>query len=180
MLKTCALVALLVGFFLPASATAQDPRAVNGTVLLGFTQTLLAPTTTCLGGEPADQSVPPYLPCSPGTSLAMGRSEVQVWTPASPSASVEALVDGPITFVVNCDMNGQYRGPCWGTFEWIVPGVGTWAGYWTAPIMDLVTYESRISLVGLGTGGDIDGKRIELTGASAPGDWYIASTVRIK
>jgi len=180
MLKKAALVITLLALVMVAAPAGDGPRAVNGQVLLGYSQTLAAPDVRCVGGEPADQTQPPYLLCSAGTTRIIGRSEVQVWMPASPSEQVAKFVNGPITFVVNCDMNAAYRGPCWGTFEWNVPDVGTWTGFWTAPIMDLVTYESRISMVGAGSGGPIDGMQIEVVGASAPGDWYVASTVRIK
>lgn len=180
MLKRVALVIVNLALVAPVAASGHGPRAANGTVMLGFLQTVSAPEAKCVDGQPADQTQPPYLPCSPGTTRVIGRSEVQVWMPASLSRTVAAFLNGPITFVVNCDMNGQYRGPCWGTFEWSVPGAGTWVGFWTAPIMDLLTYESRLSMVGIGSGGRIDGKQIEVTGVSAPGDWYIASSVRIR
>jgi hypothetical protein len=180
MLKRVAFVVVILALVAPVAASGQDPRAVNGKVLLGFLQTVSLPDTKCVDGQPADQTLPPYLPCSPGTTRAIGRSEVQIWMPVSPSHTVAELLNGPITFVVNCDMNGQYRGPCWGTFEWNVPGVGTWAGFWTAPIMDLVTYESKLSMVGFGSGGQINGKQLVIEGESAPGDWYITSSVRIR
>jgi hypothetical protein len=89
-------------------------------------------------------------------------------------------LNGPITFVVNCSFDPNLRGSCWGTLEWSVPGAGVWEGVWAAPLMDLMTYESELNMVGLGIGGAIEGKILKLDGESAPGDWYITSTVRIR
>jgi hypothetical protein len=150
---------------------------VVGDVQLGYMGTTVPPQIRCIGGELTGL---PFPQCSEGTQRVFGRSEVQTWGPVNPSESVVSLLNGLITFVVNCNMNASYRGPCWGTFEWDVPGVGIWEGTWTAPVMDLMTYESQISMVGHGMGGDIDGMQIKLDGGSAPGDWFITATVRIK
>ena len=40
-----------------------------------------------------------------------------------------------------------------GAFEWNIPSVGVWEGTWTAPVVDLMTYESELSMVGHGVGG---------------------------
>jgi hypothetical protein len=48
--------------------------------------------------------------------------------PASFSGSIAALLKRPIRFVINCNMHASYREPCWGTFEWDVPGTGVWEG----------------------------------------------------
>ena len=156
------------------AAAGEERHPVAGKVLLGFAQEVSLPDVKCVpsGGT--------SMPCPPGTTNVLDRLEVQTWAPVSPSRSVARFLKGSITFVVNCDLNAAYRGACWGTFEWKIDEGGTWAGFWNAPIMDLVTYESRLSMEGVGTGGEIDGRRLELKGASAPGDWYIASTVRIK
>ncbi len=174
MLKRVSLVVVILALVAPVAASGEGPRAVNGKVLLGFTAEVGLPVITCVGGLPSV----PY--CDSNTTQVLGRLEVQTWTPASLSRSVAKFLNGPITFVVNCDLNAQFRGPCWGTFEWKVPGVGTWTGFWTAPIMDLLTYESQLSMVGVGSGGEINGRHLELDGSAAPGDWYIASSVHIR
>jgi hypothetical protein len=174
MLKRVAFVIACLVLVSAVAAAGEEPRAVNGKVLLGFTAEVGWPVITCVGGAPLF----PY--CDSSTTQVLGRLEVQTWMPASPSRSVAKFLNGPITFVVNCDLNAQYRGPCWGTFEWKVPGVGTWTGFWRAPVMDLVTYESQLSMVGVGSGGQINGRQLVIEGESAPGDWYIASSVRIR
>jgi hypothetical protein len=113
------------------------------------------------------------------TRRILGRSEVQTWWPVNPSPSVtELLTPGEITFVVNCNFNSEYRGPCWGTFRWATAD-GTWEGQWTAPVMDLFTYESRLSMVGFGQGGAIDGKQLKFDRGSAAFDYYITGSIRI-
>lgn len=136
------------------------------------------PAVRCVGGEETGT----FPPCTDGTVRIFGRAEQQIWftDQVSPS-TVGDLVGGLITFVVNCNFNAQYRGPCWGTFTWDVDGQGNgWEGQWTAPLMDLMTYESEISMVGFGVGGPFDGSHLKLDGYSNPGDWCITFTVRIK
>ena len=114
-----------------------------------------------------------------GDAHILGRGEVQSWWPFVLAPQVEPLLTGPITFVVNCNFNAQYRGPCWGTFTSDVPGVGRWEGSWTAPVMDLLTYESRMSMVGHGSGGEIAGTQMKFDGGSAPYEWFVSGNVRI-
>jgi hypothetical protein len=45
--------------------------------------------------------------------------------------------------------------------------------------MDLVTFESRVMMVGFGVGGTIDGQQLKIDASSNPGDWYIAFKARI-
>ena len=170
--------AVLTFAALPGLLWAANPKFTFGGGLLGFAETIVPPEVRCVGGEPTGV----FPQCTEGTRRIFGRSEQQIWYVDSvtpPGAA--ALLDGPITFVVNCNFNADYRGPCWGTFTWDVPGTGgTWEGQWTAPVMDLITYESEISMVGFGVGGELDGMQLKLDGSSNPGDWYIAFTVRLK
>ncbi len=175
MLRKVSLFIVTVALASTVPAAGQNAQFVVGEAQLGYLQTLTAAQVSCVGGEPTGL---PFPPCSEGTSRALSRSEVQAWWPFSLSTSVAGLLTGPITFVVNCNMSAEYRGPCWGTFEWDVPG-GKWAGNWTAPVMDLMTYESKLSMVGFGQGGELDGKHLRFEGGSAPYGWYITGTVRI-
>ena len=173
---------LLIAVIITASGllmAGENPKFVTGEVLLGYAGTEVSPQVRCMGGEPTGLDFPD-LPCTEGTQRISGRSEVQTWWPVvDPEEKVAPFITGPITFAVNCNFDANYRGPCWGTFKWEVENVGMWEGTWTAPVMDLVTYESEISMVGHGTG-EFDGKQIKLDGGSAPYDWYITATVRIK
>jgi hypothetical protein len=161
----------------PGTLRAQgNLKALTGSGLLGYFLTTVPVEAHCAGG----QVVSPDFPyCSPGTKHILGRNEEQIWMPVDFTAPVATLLDGPITFEVNCNFNTAFRGPCWGTFTW-ESGGGIWEGQWVSSVMDLMTYESVISMVGFGTGGAIDGKQLKVDGGSAPGDWYITVDVRIK
>ncbi len=177
---TFAIMALALVTAVPAAA--QDRAAPNfasiaGEAQIGWLETLQPPDTTCIGGEPTGL---PFPPCSPGTRRVIGRKEVQLWGPGTLSDSVKKYLDGTINFVVNCNMSGEYRGPCWGSFEWEVPGMGTWDGYWVSPVMDLITYESKMIMAGYGVSGELKGKTMRFEGGSAPYDWYISGAVRIR
>jgi hypothetical protein len=179
-MKRALLVVLLLALAAaPASAQAKEMTFLEG-FQIGWVYTDAPPVVKCIGGELVVPAPPYYVPCSEGTQHVIARNEVQTWTPA-PGQDVPPVLDGAITFQVNCNMNGNYRGPCFGAFEWTVPGVGgKWVGTWTSPVMDLLTYESVFSMVGHGVGGEIDGKQLKFDGGSAPLDWYVTGTIRIK
>jgi hypothetical protein len=177
MLKKVALVVVALALVAVVPVTGQNPKFVSGDIMIGWVETTVPPDTKCLGGEPVTPAPPYYLPCSEDTTHVVGRDEVQIWYPAPGSAP--ARLDGPITFVVNCNMSADYRGPCFGTFVWDVPGIGRWEGSWTAPVMDLLTYESRMAMVGHGVSGEVEGLQLVFDGGSAPYDWYISGSFRI-
>ena len=157
---------LLVAVIVAASGllmAGENPKFVTGDVLLGYLGTTVPPQTRFMGNQRIST-----------------RSEIQTWMPVDASGAAALLLGPTITFVVNCNFDSNLRGPCWGTFQWDAPGGGMWEGSWTTPVMDLITYESEISMVGHGMGGEIDGKQIKLDGGSAPNDYYITATVRIK
>ncbi len=175
MSKRVVLAVLLIAA-LPAVLQAGDnPKFTFGSGQIGFMTTTVPPEYRCAGGDLTGA----FPPCSEETRRVFVRSEQQLWVPVGLSESIEALMAGEITFVVNCNFNAQYRGPCWGTFTWEVEGGATWEGQWTAPVMDLMTYESEIALVGFGQGGAIDGMQLKIDGYSNPGDWYITVTARV-
>jgi hypothetical protein len=175
MRKNAALVIVVLTLGAVTLWAGDNPKFVRGSGEIGWVETTVEPQVRCAGGEPADGD----LPCTEGTNRILTRGEVGVWWPVSLSESVAELLNGPLTFQVNCNFNEAYRGPCWGTFVWEVPGMGTWEGHWTAPVMDLMTYESELSMVGYGAGEGIDGMHLKVDGYSNPGDWYITLAVRI-
>ncbi len=176
MRKSVALVVVMLAFGALALWAGDNPKFVRGSGEIGWIETTVPPQTRCAGGEQIAEF--PY--CTEGTTRILARGEEQVWGPATLSASVAELLNGPLTFEINCNFDGAtLRGPCWGTFVWEVPGVGTWEGHWSAPVMDLMTYESELSMVGYGAGEGIDGMHLKVDGYSNPGDWYITLAVRI-
>lgn len=160
--KSAWTVALLLaaGSSMPAAGTPQQFIAGQG--FIGWAGTTVPPQVMNAGRQ------------------VITRSEQQTWGPAGFSEPLASLLNGPITFTVNCNFDANLRGPCFGSFTWEVLGGGTWEGRWTAPVMDLYTYESRISMVGVGNGGAINGRHLKVDGFSNPGDWYITVDVRIQ
>jgi hypothetical protein len=134
---------------------------------------------TCVGGEPTGLPFP-ALPCTEGTHHIFIRGEQQNWAvvPGSLSGEAASLVDGAVTFILNGNLSADYIGQFWGTFEWTVAGVGTWQGSWTG-WMNFITWETRMTGVGFGSGGAIEGKQLKFDATAAPGDWYIAVQARI-
>jgi len=167
------IVGLLLG--VGTLSAGDNPKFVFGNGQIEYLYNTVPPTVRCAGGEATGG----YPPCTAETNRILTRGEAGVWKPVTLSDSVAELLDGQITFEVNCNFNSSYRGPCWGTFVWEVPGMGTWEGHWTAPVMDLVTYESEISMVGYGIGEGLNGKHLKVDGYSNPYDLYITLTVRI-
>ncbi len=149
--KKALLVLAALALVLALPAAAQNP-ALNGEAQLGWVATVVPPEITCAGGVPTGL---PFPQCSEGTRHILGRGEVQSWWPFVLGAEVAPLLTGPITFV------------------------GRWEGSWTAPVMDLLTYESRLSMVGHGAGGEIAGKQMKFDGGSAPYEWFVSGNVRI-
>lgn len=134
---------------------------------------------TCVGGELTGLPFP-SLPCTEGTHHIFIRGPLQIWAvvPGSLSGEAAGLVDGTVTFVVNGNLSADYEGPFWGTFEWVVAGVGTWQGSWTG-WMNFITWETRMNGVGFGSGGAIDGKQLKFDATAAAGDWYMGFQARI-
>ncbi len=180
MFKRILLGVVVLALVSAAPAAAQqgknNDKFITGTAQLGFLETLQPPEIRCAGGEPTGL---PFPQCTEGTNRIIGKHEVQLWAAFYPSPSVASYVGGTIQFSVNCTMNANYRGPCWGTFRWDIGGGRLWEGSWTSPVMDLMTYESTMQMVGYGSGGNIDGKHLKFEGGSAPYDWYITGTITI-
>ena len=171
-------ILVIVGIALVAATpwAGENPKFVRGSGEIGWIETTVLPQIRCAGGDQLAEF--PY--CTEGTRRILARAEEQVWWPFTLSDSVAEFLNGPITFEVNCNLDGAtLRGPCWGSFVWDVPGVGTWEGHWTAPVMDLMTYESELSMVGYGAGEGIDGMHLKVDGYSNPGDWFITLAVRV-
>lgn len=172
--------ALTSGLLLAADGPKNNPKIslAAGDI---FPISIESGTTKCAGGQPTGLPFP-AAPCTPETKHIITRGETQVWVPAPGSLSGPAasLFDGPITFTVNCTLNASYRGPCWGTVEWDVPALaGTWVGSWNGSF-DLITFETSISGVGHGTGGQLDGLQMKLDGGSAAFSEFISFTALVR
>lgn len=167
---------VVLGLMLTASLWAGGRHEVTvGGGQIGWLGTTVQPQIQCPGGEPSGDST--Y--CSPETRHILTRDAVQTWVPVSLSETVADLLDGTITFTVNCNFDPNLRGPCWGTFTWDVPDICSWEGHWVSPVMDLMTYESEIRMEGFGDCGDLGALHLKVEGFSNPYDWYITFRARI-
>lgn len=82
------------------------------------------------------------------------------------SGPAKDLFNGPITFTVNCNLDANCQGPCWGTFQWDIPALNAkWEGSWNGSF-DLHAFASTMSAVGHGGGGQINGLQMKFEGAS--------------
>lgn len=125
-------------------ATAKEISAPGGT--LG--------TVTCVGGRLTGLPSPP---CTPETKYALVRGAVRYFNYQELAGPAAAFFNGTPRYVFNCNLNANYSGPCWGTFEWPIDGKGgKWEGTFTATI-DLLKAFVIGSASGYGVGGDLEG-----------------------
>jgi hypothetical protein len=62
--------------------------------------------------------------------------------------------------VLNCNLDKDLKGECWGTFKMTVTGQGEWEGSWQGKF-DLVNFTGSYSAVGHGLGGPMDGLQMK-------------------
>ena len=71
------------------------------------------------------------------------------------------MFQGPFRPVVNCNLDENLQGECWGAFELDSSAGGQWKGTWSGKF-DLIHYISVVSIVGHGEGGAIDGLQMKM------------------
>jgi hypothetical protein len=114
----------------------------------------------CAGGVPTGQHFP-NRECSPETNRTLVRGEVDSTILTDVTGTAAAMLSGGTNrIVVNCNLDRNLKGECWGTFELTVPGQGKWEGSWNGPI-DLVNFIGSFSFVGHGSGGQLDGLQMK-------------------
>jgi hypothetical protein len=114
-------------------------------------------TATCIGGVATGD---PYDPCH-GSHRVMLKHQV-VETELLPGATGDAvpLLAGTNTETIDCNLDGDLRGNCWGVFEWKVDAESTWAGVLRGTF-DFATFSFVYRLVGRGFGGEVDGMQLQ-------------------
>ena len=163
MRRRVALTILLVSavaVLLTASAGAADnPKFLmaNGTeIFLG----LQSGEVKCAGGQPTGLQYP-YRQCSEGTNRTLVRGEVQTVLLSGVTGTAAAMFAGAThRSVVNCNLDADLKGQCWGTFKMTVPGQGEWEGAWEGQF-DLANLTGSYSAVGHGLGGPLDGLQMK-------------------
>ncbi len=106
---------------------------------------------TCPGTLPTGN---PMQPCPPGS-----RIKARGTTLKSRVASPNALLAGWFTITGNSNLDGDATGVAWGTFRLELDAGGVFEGSWTGDRTQVenVGWVSRVSGVGLGTGGSVGG-----------------------
>ncbi len=172
------LVTAAVAIFLTASAGATDnPKFLAATgkeTIVG----IQPGEVKCAGGVPTGQHFP-FPECSPGTNRTLVRGEVDSTVLTDVTGTGAAVFQGGTSrIVVNCNLDANLRGPCWGTFELIVPGQGIWEGSWNG-IFDLVNFVGSYSVVGHGSGEQLDGLQMKYDAVYNGATPYATFTARI-
>jgi hypothetical protein len=112
----------------------------------------------CIGGQPTGDV---NVPCTPGTrrTLIRGlRSASHTVNVLGPAAS---FLDGENVMNNHCNFDASLQGPCWGTFEWTIPGKGgRWEGTWMGRF-DVMAATATYSAFAAGRGGQLEGLHLQ-------------------
>ena len=103
--------------------------------------------TTCPGG-PCDLKSPVHI-----------RGQVFEMTGSS-QGDASSLFGPSAVIKMNCNLDSLLTGPCWGTFEWNLPGEGKWTGVWQGKF-DLQNYTGSYHSIGHGEGGCLKGLKFK-------------------
>jgi hypothetical protein len=114
-------------------------------------------TVTCIGGEATGD---PYDPCHESQRVMLKHQVVQTMLLPGASGDAAPLLDGTATVTIDCNLDGDLRGHCWGVFEWQVDAESRWAGV-VSGTFDFRTFSFVYRLVGRGFGGTVDGMQLQ-------------------
>ena len=120
--------------------------------------------TTCPGG-----------PCDPKSPVHI-RGQVFEMT-GSLQGDAGSLFGPSAIIKMNCNLDSQLTGPCWGTFEWSLSGEGKWKGVWNGKF-DLLNYTGSYQCIGHGEGGSLEGLKF-IMDSVMPGGPYAHSSVEV-
>jgi len=120
--------------------------------------------TTCPGG-----------PCDPKSPVHI-RGQVFEMT-GSLQGDAGSLFGPSAIIRMNCNLDSLLTGPCWGTFEWNLPGEGKWKGVWNGKF-DLLNYTGSYHSIGHGQGGCLEGLKFTMDSVM-PGGPYANSSVKV-
>jgi len=112
-------------------------------------------TATCIGGQATGD---PYDPCL-GSHRVMLDHQVVEAVVLSATGAAAPLLGGTNTITADCNLDGNLRGRCYGTFEWQVDANSVWTGTLNGEF-DFWTFEITFQLVGTGSGGIVDGMQL--------------------
>jgi hypothetical protein len=115
-----------------------------------------AGTATCIGGEATGD---PYNPCDGSHRIMIEHQVVEAAVLTATGAAVPLLA-GTDTVTIDCNLDGNLRGNCWGVFEWQVDHDSLWAGTLNG-LFDFSTFAFTYQMVGNGFGGVVDGMQLQ-------------------
>jgi len=142
----------------PAAALAQQPPKILVATGQEMSVGVLNPgTLECVNGRPAGS----FLQCSPGTTRISVWNSVGVQGYQDVVGTAAAMFRGRSTVVMHCNLDGNYYGHCWGTFEMEVAEMGgKWVGAWSG-LYDLAANVVSYRASGYGSGGQLELLRFE-------------------
>jgi hypothetical protein len=172
---TCVLATAMA---FPVSGSAGDQGKANFLAATGKDTiiSVVAGQAICAGGVLTGGAYP-YCSQETNETLVRGELDGSILTDVTGSGA-EMLIGATNTYVSNCNLDRNLRGPCWGTFEMTVPGQGKWDGAWQG-IFDFVNFAASYSLVGHGSGGQLEGKQLKYEAVTDGTTYYAAFTARI-
>ncbi|MGE5345187.1 MAG: hypothetical protein ACM3JH_04455 [Acidithiobacillales bacterium] len=115
-------------------------------------------TVTCIGGVATGD---PFNPCVGSRRVLLKHQVVQtmLFSPPAPVGPAVPLLAGVNTISIDCSLDGNLKGSCWGTFEWKVDAEATWDGV-VSGSFDFSDLSLDYQMVGRGFGGAIDGMQL--------------------
>jgi len=112
-------------------------------------------TAVCIGGEATGD---PFNPCD-GSHRVILKHQVVEAALVSATGEAAPLLAGLDTVTIDCNLDGNLRGNCWGIFEWQVDDASLWAGTLSGSF-DFSTFTFTYQMVGNGFGGVVDGMQL--------------------
>ena len=157
----------------PVARAQQPPKILVATGKEMSVELLNPGVLECVGGQPAG---PPFR-CSPGTSRIFFWNSVAVQGYQDVAGTAAAMFRGRNTIVMHCNLDQNYYGHCWGTFELDIPEMGgKWEGAWSG-IWDYAANRVSYHMTGYGSGGQLEGLRFEKEsvwpGGTQPGTFVV-------
>lgn len=100
-------------------------------------------------------------PCTEGTTRVHIKDQIvqMAYFGVNPSEA-GPLFNGLNTLFVDCNLDAELNGRCWGKFVWPVSAGGTWQGVIHTE-QSFSNWECTIELVGTGIGGPIEGMQLK-------------------
>lgn len=166
------LLAAAVAMSVIASASANENRSFSVAIGKETIVGMQPGEVTCIGGVPTGKYYPDPQ-CSPGTKRMLVRGEVDSSILTDLTGTAAPMFQGGTNrMVVNCNLDANLKGECWGTFEITVPGQGKWEESWSGTF-DLTNLVAFYSVAGHGSGGQLHGLHMKYD-AAYPGlpAWY--------